>query len=94
MYRQCGLPVLHAVLGGLICEGNGLSLYYRQVLPTQVFLVFWFDVRILYPVPLLQSLYHFRRVLSRAQLNLFENLIWLNDSMVIAFPTLLPVLSC
>ena len=60
-------------------------LYYRLVLPIQVFLVFWFDVRILDVLPLLQSLYHFRRVLSRAELNLFGNLIWLNESMVICF---------
>lgn len=34
-------------------------------------------------MPPLQSLYCFRKVLSKAELNLFGNLIWLNESMVI-----------
>lgn len=57
----------------LICKGNGLSLL-------QTFL---FDVRILDPMRIFQSLYHFGRVLSRAEFNLFGNSIWLNESMVI-----------
>lgn len=70
---MCPTPVTCSIFCGSFA-GVMAFLYYR---------LFLFDVRILDSMHIFQSLYHFGRVLSRAELNLFGNSIWLNESMVI-----------